>query len=83
MNAIRILQQTISTARFDAKLGQTICWLGSGITMVGGLLKLTTLTLTEPQFFMGMLLVVAVSMLGLVVGILLPIAQYVAEKNGD
>lgn len=81
MNTFRILQRVISTARFDAKFGQMLCWTFSVVVMVGGLYRLTQLTLTEPQFFMGMLLIVALSMLGLVTGVLLPIAQYVAEKR--
>jgi hypothetical protein len=83
MYSIRWLQQTITTGKFDAKLGQVLCWFFSGVAMVGGLIKLTTLTLTEPEFFAGMLLVVAVSMLGLIAGMILPIAQHFGEKKDD
>ena len=81
MDMIRTLKRTATTATFDAKVGQALCWFFSGVVMVGGLLKLTTLALTEFEFFIGLLLVVAVSVLGLIAGILLPIAQYLATKS--
>ncbi|MFN8710806.1 MAG: hypothetical protein ACK50J_29385 [Planctomyces sp.] len=83
MNLIRVFQRSITTGRVDGKLGQTLCWIFSGIVMVGGLLKVTTLSLTEPQFLAGLMLVVTVSLLGLIAGILLPIAQHISEKENS
>ena len=59
------------------------CWVVSGVIMVGGLIKLTALQLTEPQPFFGILLVLAVALLGIILGVLLPIAQCVEQWQRD
>ena len=74
MPIIRLLRRHVSTSHIDAKAGQIFCWIFSAIVMILGIVKVCSFDLTEAQFFAGLLLVVAVSLLGLIAGILLPIA---------
>ncbi len=83
MYALKCIQRKLTSDRFDATMGQTACWAVSGFIMVTGLLKVSAMQLTEPQFFFGVLLVLAVALLGIILGVLLPIAQTVEQWRKD
>ena len=64
-------------------MGQVACWLAAAIILVAGLFKLTTMQLTEPELFFGVLLTLAVALLGVVLGVLLPMAQSFDQWQRD
>ena len=76
-------QRKLTSDKLDAKVGQMACWFFSVFIMVGGSLKVTTLQLTEPQLFFGILAVSAVALLGIILGVLLPISQCVEQWQRD
>ena len=79
MNALsRLLQRPLTSSMFDARVGQMACWLGSLLIMVLGIFKLTRLPLNETELFFGVLLVMTVTLLGVLIGLVLPL---VAEKR--
>lgn len=81
MRNFSLIGRRITSSVFDAKAGQTLCWLASMFVMVGGIFKLMSLKLSEVEFFLGLMLIVTVSLLGIILGILLPIGEYVARAN--
>lgn len=70
-------------ACLDAKAAQAICWTGSLAGMVAGIWKVAQLELSEPQLCCGILLVMAVTMLGVIAGLLMPIVEFVARQQRD
>jgi hypothetical protein len=66
---------TVSNDAFDTKLGQGVCFLASVLILMVSLWELARLDLTEVQLFFGLLLSLAVPLLLLVVGLILPLAQ--------
>lgn len=75
MSAIlKSLLRPLTSDSFDAKAGQLACWLVSGLVLVLGFLKLFRLSLSETELFFGILLVLAVTLLGVLIGLVLPIA---------
>lgn len=79
MYVFKSLQRKLTSDKFDATMGRMACWAVSGFIMVTGLLKVSAMHLTEPQLFFGILLVLAVSLLGIILGVLLPVAQTVEQ----
>ena len=73
----------ITSDAFDAQSGQIISWLVSILVLIVGFMKLTSLQLTEAQLFFGILLLLAVVLLGVILGVLLPIAQTVRQMQID
>jgi hypothetical protein len=71
----RLLTRPLSSARWDAKFGQIVCWLVSMMVLVLGMFKLTRLPLTETELFFGILLVLTVTLLGLLIGLVLPLTS--------
>lgn len=72
---IRSMSRPLTSSEFDAKAGQVVCWLTSGAALVLGFLKLTRLETTETELFFGVLLLIAVALLGILIGLVLPIAN--------
>jgi predicted membrane-bound spermidine synthase len=68
------LNRPLTAHDFDAKWGQIICWVISCVVLLGGIRELTLLPLTETELFFGLLLVLAVTMLGVLIGLVLPLA---------
>jgi hypothetical protein len=82
MNRIlRVLNRPLTVYDFDAKWGQTICWLISCVILILGIRKLTLLPLTETELFFGLLLVLAVGMLGVLIGLVLPLAAACGNRG--
>ncbi len=75
MTALKLLNQAISSDRFDAQLGQRVAFGVSLLVLILGLFKVTSMALTEYELFSGILLVGAVSLLCAILGLLLPIAE--------
>lgn len=80
-NLIRSCFRNLTTSRFDAKAAQAACWICSLLVLVVGVLKLTRLQLTETELFLSILLVLAVAILCLITGLLMPIVEYVSQKK--
>jgi hypothetical protein len=83
MRSFRILKRSLTSGNFDAKLGKNACWFCSAVILVVGFIKITQLQLSEREFFFGLLLVLAVAVLGLILGILIPIAQQLTDKSQE
>lgn len=71
---LRLMTRPLTSNMTDVKWGQCACWLASIAVLVLGMYKLTDLPLTETELFFGLLLVVAVTMLGVLIGLVLPLA---------
>ena len=83
INISRILGRNLTSTGFDAKAAQIGCWICSLIAMVAGIFKLTRLQLSEAELFIGILLVMAVTILCIIAGLLMPIVQFVARQQRD
>ncbi len=80
-HVFRMMIRPLTSGSTDAKWAQIACWLASGMVLVLGMLKLTKLPLTETELFFGVLLVLTVGLLGLLIGLVLPLA--VGRDVGD
>jgi uncharacterized membrane protein len=80
-DVLQLFKRNFSSAQFDAKAVQMFCWASSLLVMVGGILKLTRLPLTESELFFGILLVMSMSILLVIAGILVPIAKFVSQQQ--
>ena len=78
---LRSMLRPLTSDTFDAKAGQVACWLVSGLVLVLGFLKLFRLPLSETELFFGILLVLAVALLGVLIGLVLPIAA-ASKRSG-
>ena len=73
MNRVfRMMIRPLTSCGTDAKWAQIACWLASGIVLVLGMLKLTTLPLTKTELFFGLLLVLTVALLCVLIGLVVP-----------
>ena len=68
-----IFGRKITSPGVDAGMGQLACWVGSILVLGLGFLKLGSLPLTETELFFGLLLVLAVGLLGVNLGMLVRI----------
>ncbi len=50
---LQLFKKNFTSSRFDVKAVQTFCWACSLLVMVGGILKLTRLPLTESELIFG------------------------------
>ena len=64
------LVKPVSTGRFDNRLCQVLCYACSLVVLVAGVLSLSRLGLDTTHLFLGLLLVLAVMILGIVAGTL-------------
>ena len=83
MRFARTLGRKISSDGFDAGMGQLACWAVSILVLGLGFLKLASLPLTETELFFGLLLVLAVGLLGVNLGMLLRIENNTRQKGSD
>ena len=70
----RSLTRPVTSTLFDVRAGQTVSWLAALLVLVFGLLKLGRLPLSETELFFGVLLVLTVSLLGVLIGLVLPMS---------
>ena len=75
MNRLSILRRRLSSDAFDFRLSQFGAFAVGLLVFVLGILKLTSMPLTEYQLFMGILLVMAVMLLCCILGFLMPGAR--------
>ncbi len=71
----QLLGKRVTDNLFDARLGQVVCFIAGVLVLALSLWKLTRLELTEAQLFFGVLLSLAVPLLFIVIGLLLPISS--------
>ncbi len=79
MNVLGLLQRKLTSERIDARVGQIVCWLVSVLILIVGFYAVTRLPHSEAELLMGVLLVIILSVSGVILGILLPIAE-MAER---
>jgi hypothetical protein len=72
---VRVLGVRLSSERFDARLGQLLCFAASPALLVVGLGGLARLALTPGEAFIGVLASLAVALLLVILGIVLPLAS--------
>ncbi len=78
---IQYFTRTLTSTRFDVKAAQLVVWFIALAVMVGGIYNLARLQLSESELFLGILLVMAVSLQVIVGGLLLPIVAYVSQQQ--
>lgn len=83
MNALAVFKRKISSGRFDAGLGHALCWAFAILVLIVGLPKLASFDLTEPQLFFGILLLIAVALLGIILGTLLLMSHSIAKMRKE
>jgi uncharacterized membrane protein len=64
-------------------MGQCACWVAAILILVLGIFKLASLPLTEAELFLGLLLVLAVALLGVNLGLLLRIERNSRRHDGE
>ena len=80
-NVFRLLKHRLTTTRFDAQAGQFGCWLMSLTFMVIGIRRIASYQLTEPELLFGILLVMALTLLGVIAGLIIPVLRFVATQH--
>ena len=80
-NMVHHFKRNVTSTRFDVKVAQWVLWSIALTMIVGGIYELTLFQLTEYQFFIGILLVLAVSLQVILGGLLLPIVHFVAQHR--
>jgi len=76
-----LMKRKLSSNDIDCLFAQTATFLGSIVVCIAGLYALIRLDLSESEMFLGILLVLAVTLLGIICGLLIPIVeQYDAES---
>jgi hypothetical protein len=70
----RVLQTRLSSERFDVRLGQLVCFGAAPALLVVAFVGLGRLALTPGEAFIGVLGSVAVALLLVILGIVLPLA---------
>ncbi|MCG6155606.1 hypothetical protein [Rubinisphaera margarita] len=76
-----LMKRKLTSNNFDYLFAQSATLLGSIVICIVGLYALIRLDLSEPETFLGILLVLAVTLLGIICGLLIPIVeQYDAES---
>lgn len=85
MNAIqRTLRYRLSSECFDGTLTLLLFCIGAVGIMVGGFRKLAALTLSEGEYFFGVLMVLTVSLLMILCGLLVHLATACqSRQNGS
>jgi hypothetical protein len=83
MRFARAWGHKFSSDGFDAALGQYACWSASILILGLGFLKLSSLTLSETELFFGLLLVLAVGLLGVTLGMLVRIENNARQQKRD
>ena len=78
---VQQFKRNVTSTRFDVKIAQWVLWSIALMIIVGGIYELTRFQLTEYQLFVGILLVLAVSLQVILGGLLLPIVQVVAQRQ--
>jgi hypothetical protein len=72
---LHMLRRPISSGRFDDRFAQVACYVGSLLVLVLGILKLCRLGLDEAHLFLGLLLVLCLTTLGVIGGSLVGPAE--------
>jgi len=70
----RVLQMRLSSERFDVRLGQLLCFAAGPALLVVALVGLGRLEVTPGEAFVGVLASVAVALLLVILGMVLPLA---------
>ena len=71
----RVLGMRLSSERFDVRLGQLLCFAAGPALLVVALGGFARLALTPGEAFLGVLASVAVALLLVILGIVLPLAS--------
>jgi len=71
----KLLLTRIGPDRFSAYAAQWFLFVCGLMVIVGGILRLPSLRLNEPQLFIALFLLITVMLLCVAVGLLLPIAD--------
>lgn len=82
MNALRrLLTWNMSTDTFDAQFGMYASFFAALAVLALGFHKLTTLSLTETEAFLGILLILAVALQAVCLGLLVSRPRGASSSN--
>lgn len=80
-NLTHWLLHPLTSPMGDARIAQAAAWFCSVCVLVLGIFKVCRLDLNEAQLLFGLLLVIAVSLLGVLIGLVLPLAVAVERER--
>jgi uncharacterized membrane protein YhaH (DUF805 family) len=80
MKVPRFLTRKLSSDFFDASVAQVLFFIVAGGTLFFGIQILLSLTLTTKEMHFGFLLLLVVFLLFMILGMLIPIAQYCTKR---
>ena len=80
MNAPRFLTRKLLSDYFVAQVALVLIYIGAIGGFFLGIQILLSLSLTAPEMYLGFLLLVVVFLLVLILGMLIPIAEYCTKK---
>lgn len=83
MNTISLLTKQVSSLTFDRRLGSLSSFAAAILVMALGVLKLTSMELTEAQLVLGMLMCVQASLMLVLIGFLAPMYSKMMEERGQ
>ena len=78
---IRLLNQQVSCESVDGWVAQIVCYLAGVGVMILGFWKLTRLSVTEVELFLGALLVLLVAVVMIAIGLLMHLIHLVKNRN--
>ena len=81
MNTKSLLTKQVSSLKFDRRLGTVASFAVAILVMALGILKLSSMELTEAQLVLGVLMCVQASLLLIVIGFLAPMYSKMLEDR--
>ncbi|HBN75883.1 MAG TPA: hypothetical protein DD473_08705 [Planctomycetaceae bacterium] len=80
---IKLFSLKISSSRFDVLVGQIVCWVFAIVVLLMGITKVSNMELSEAQLIFGILLVVVLTLQMIILGMILPMVDYVCQKQKE
>ncbi|TWT62075.1 hypothetical protein [Rubinisphaera italica] len=80
---IKLFSRKLSSSRFDVQVGQIVCWVFAIFVMLIGITKVSRMGLSEAQLIFGILLVVVLTLQMIILGMILPMVDYVCQKQKE
>tara|TARA_R100000750_G_C2302092_1_gene79237 strand:- start:22 stop:288 length:267 start_codon:yes stop_codon:yes gene_type:complete len=80
---IKLFTRKLSSSQVDVQIGQIVCWVFAIIVMLIGINKISRMDLSEAQLIFGILLVMILTLQMIIAGMILPIVDYVSQKQKE
>ncbi len=83
MNTISLLTKQVSSLKFDRRLATLSSFSAAILILALGVLKLTSMELTEAQLVLGLLMCVQASLLLVLIGFVAPMYSKMMEERSQ